>query len=83
MRIELALFASLTAYLPASAEAGSGGGHSRPIGLPDGATVGQVIASLGLPEQARVVFVNGRHAVDDHVLVDGERLAIFPPVAGG
>jgi sulfur carrier protein ThiS len=83
MRIELALFASLTAYLPASAEAGSGGAHSRTIDLPDGTTVGQVIASLDLPDQARVIFVNGRHAPGEHVLAAGERLAIFPPVAGG
>ncbi len=83
MQIELALFASLTAYLPASAEAGSGGTHSRMIDLPDGTTIGQVISSLGLPDEPRVVFVNGRHAPDEHALASGDRLAFFPPVGGG
>lgn len=83
MQIELALFASLTAYLPASTEAGSGGGHSRAIDLPDGATIGQVIASLGLPDEPRIVFVNGRHGADELALSAGDRVAIFPPVGGG
>ncbi len=83
MQIELALFASLTAYLPASAEAGSSGGHSRTIDLPDGTTIAQVISSLGLPDEPRIVFVNGRHAADELVLADGERMAIFPPGGGG
>ncbi|MCL4079408.1 MAG: MoaD/ThiS family protein [Anaerosomatales bacterium] len=78
MRIELALFASLRRFLP-TGEAG----HERTIDLPDGTTVGQVIATLGLPDEPRVVFVNGRHAPDDFVLHDGDRLAVFPPVAGG
>lgn len=83
MKIELALFASLTAYLPASAEAGSSGSHSRVIDLPDGTTVGQVISSLGLPDEPRIVFVSGRHAPDEHVLTERARVGIFPPVGGG
>jgi sulfur carrier protein ThiS len=51
--------------------------------LPDGTTVGQVIARLDLPVGPRIVFVNGRHAPDSHSLANGDRLAIFPPVAGG
>ncbi|MGB4593660.1 MAG: MoaD/ThiS family protein [Coriobacteriia bacterium] len=83
MRIRLALFATLTGYLPESVEASTDSTHERTIDLPDGTSIGQVISSLGLPNEPRVVFVNGRHAADDHVLVDGERLAVFPPVAGG
>ncbi len=78
MRVELALFASLRRYLPEG-----GAGHEQTIDLPDGTTVGQVIAMLGLPDEPRVVFVNGRHAPDDLALHDGDRLAVFPPVAGG
>lgn len=78
MRVELALFASLRRYVP-EGEAG----HERTMDLPDGTTVGQVIAMLGLPDEPRVVFVNGRHAPEDQELHDGDRLAVFPPVAGG
>ena len=38
---------------------------------------------LGLPDEPRVVFVNGTHAAEETVLCEGDRLAIFPPVAGG
>lgn len=79
MTIQLALFAYLSRYQPD----GLGGRSARPIELDDGATVADVIALLGLPDEPRVVFVNGLHAEDDRVLVDGDRLAIFPPVAGG
>jgi len=45
--------------------------------------VGELIARFGLPDGPRAVFVNGRHAADDQALSDGDRLAIFPPIAGG
>ena len=83
MRVELALFASLTRFLPEVAEAERTGQHAQMMDLPDGTTVGQVISTLGLPDQPRVVFVNGRHASDEQALSGGDRLAIFPPVAGG
>ena len=79
MTIHLALFASLSRYQPD----GQGGCHARSIDVADGATVGALIARLGLPDGHRVVFVNGRHAADDQPLSDGDRFAIFPPVGGG
>jgi sulfur carrier protein ThiS len=79
MNVNLALFASLAQYQPD----GEGGRHARPIELPDGSTVATVIDQLRLPDEPRVVFVNGKHAPDHHTLSDGDRLAIFPPVAGG
>jgi sulfur carrier protein ThiS len=79
MTIHLALFAYLSQYQPD----GQGGCQARSIDVADGATVGALIARLGLPDGPRVVFVNGRHAAADQALSDGDRLAIFPPVAGG
>jgi len=79
MKVDLALFAYLSQYQPD----GLGGRHPRALELPEQSQVADVIELLGLPDQPRVVFVNGRHAPDDHVLVEGDRLAIFPPVAGG
>jgi sulfur carrier protein ThiS len=81
MRIELALFASLEPYLPDS-EPGSGR-RTRMIDLPDGTTVGEVVARLGLPDQPRVCFIDGRGVKEHASITDGSRLAIFPPVAGG
>jgi len=79
MTVQLALFAYLSSYQPD----GLGGRHPRDIELVAGTCVGDVIAMLGLPNEPRVVFVNGRHAPDEQVLVHADRLAIFPPVAGG
>ena len=79
MTVEIALFAYLSQYQPD----GQGGRSPRPFELEPGTTVAEVIATLGLPDEPRVVFVNGRHAAETAALADGDRLAIFPPVAGG
>ncbi len=79
MTIDVALFAYLSVYQPD----GQGGRQSRPLEIAQGTTVAGVIAQLALPDAPRVVFVNGRHAADEYTLSAGDRLAIFPPVAGG
>lgn len=79
MNVEVALFASLSGFQPD----GRGGRHSRTFALKAGTRIADVIAMLGLPDDPRVIFVNGRHAPEDRELAEGDRLAIFPPVAGG
>lgn len=79
MTVTLALFAYLSSYQPD----GQGGRHPRELEIPVGTSVADVIGMLELPNDPRIVFVNGRHASEDHILADGDRLAIFPPVAGG
>lgn len=79
MQVQVVLFASLSTFQPD----GQGGRHARTFDLAEGTTVGDVITSLGLPDEPRVVFVNSRHAEEAAELHEGDRLAIFPPVAGG
>jgi len=79
MTVDIALFAYLSEYQPD----GEGGRRPRAFELPEGTTVADLIAQLGLPDEPRIVFIGGRHAPEDTVLSDGDRLAIFPPVAGG
>ena len=79
MHVDVALFAFLSEFQPD----GHGGRHARTVELADDTTIADVIATLGLPDQPRVVFVNSRHADESSALHDGDRLAIFPPVAGG
>lgn len=79
MTIDVALFAYLSAYQPD----GQGGRHPRPLEVAEGATVADIVSQLGLPDGPRVVFVNGTHAADEYIFSAGDRLAIFPPVAGG
>lgn len=79
MKIELALFASLSQYHPD----GVGGRHPRVVEIAPDSTVADIIQQYGLPDEPRVIFINGVHAAEDRALSQGDRLAIFPPVAGG
>jgi sulfur-carrier protein len=79
VKVEVCLFATLAAYLPAT-----GSGDSVILELPDGSTVGQVIESLKIPadlDSLRVV--NGHDAPPEQMLNDGDVLSVFPPLAGG
>jgi molybdopterin converting factor small subunit len=78
MDVDVALFASLSDFHTEPGE-----GRARTYELEPGTTISDVIAMLGLPDQARVIFLNGRHADEATELAEGQRLAIFPPVAGG
>jgi sulfur-carrier protein len=51
---------------------------------PAGTTVAQIAAELGLPEQELgIMLVNSRHVKLNHVLADGDTLALFPLLGGG
>lgn len=79
MKVEVHLTATLRAYLPAGTV-----GDNVVLDVPDGATVDQVVHSLRIPrELERLTVVNGRDAVPDQQLSEGDVLAVFPPLAGG
>lgn len=84
VQITFKLYAMLGDYLPAE--------HRRanrmPLDLPAGATIAQAIEPFQLPPKlVHLVLVNGRYVAPadraDHVLADGDVLAIWPPIAGG
>jgi molybdopterin converting factor small subunit len=73
------LFATLRQYRP-----GLGIGEAFAVELPQGATVGDLVRELGLPqEEVKLVFVNAHYREVEHVLADGDEVGIFPPVGGG
>jgi len=84
MKITFKLFATLTDYLPVSAR------HSNIVELdvaPD-ASISQIIEPFGLPPKlVHLVLVNGRYIEPDQrlstTLLEGDVLAIWPPIAGG
>lgn len=78
MKVDVALFASLSGFHTEPGE-----GHTRTYEFEPGTTIADVIAGFGLPDQPRIVFVGGKHAEETAELHQDERLAIFPPVAGG
>ena len=79
MKVLLKLFAGLrAAYEPAGR---AGGGEFE---FPEATTVAQALGRIKVPlEEAKIIFVNGRHAGPETALQDGDRLSVFPPVGGG
>ncbi len=84
MHITFKLFATLTDYLPAEAR------RSNLVALEvaDDATITQIIAPFGMPDKlVHLVLVNGTFIPPEEratkTLVEGDVLAIWPPIAGG
>jgi sulfur-carrier protein len=79
MKIKLNLYASLAEYLPDRAQ-----GNPNLLELPEGTTIKQLIEQLQIPlDTPRIIFLNGTHAPLEALLNDGDRLGMFPPLAGG
>lgn len=83
MQITLKLFATLGDYLPPGARY-----NQAELELPDGTSVAEAIAPLGLPAPlVHLVLVNGVYIPPAEraacVLAEGDALAIWPPIAGG
>ena len=79
MKIELKLYASLTPYMPEKT-----GENPHLVEITEGITIGQFLENLKIPNGAvRIIFLNGVHARADEILKEGDRLGVFPPLAGG
>ena len=74
MRIPVKCYATLRGYQP----------RDGALDVEEGTSVEGILHGLGIPlEDAKVIFVNGRHATLDRGLEDGDRIAVFPAVGGG
>ena len=84
MRITFKLYASLTEYLPPEARSS----NAVALDLPEGSTIAQAVEPYGLPMKlVHLVLVNGSFVPPEQratrALVEGDVLAIWPPIAGG
>lgn len=80
MKIELKLYASLGKYMPQALLQGQQGS----IEVGEGTTIKALLENLKVPlETVKLIFVNGIHAKEDDLLKEGDRVGVFPPVAGG
>ncbi|MEY4420010.1 MAG: hypothetical protein RLZZ498_606 [Pseudomonadota bacterium] len=84
MHITFKLFATLTDYLPADARRS----NLVTLEVADDATIAQIIAPFGMPDKlVHLVLVNGTFIPPEDraskTLVEGDVLAIWPPIAGG
>jgi molybdopterin synthase sulfur carrier subunit len=80
MKIEVKLYASLGRYMPQAVLEKSQGD----LEVGEGTTIKALLENLKVPlETVKLIFLNGIHAKGNEVLKDGDRLGVFPPVAGG
>ncbi len=79
MKIELRLFASLSRYLPDRQ-----GENLCAMEIPERTTIKELLQRLAIPAEIRkIIIVNGVHANESQTLAEGDRIGVFPPVAGG
>ena len=73
--IQVKLFASLTPFTPR---------ESDQVPISSETTVKMLLEHLDVPlEKAHLIFVNGVRKTLDTRLNSGDRVGVFPPVAGG
>lgn len=54
------------------------------VDVPEGTTARGLCERVKVPaEKVKLVFVNGRHGDWDAELREGDRITLFPPIAGG
>jgi len=74
MKVKVKLFALLRKFGP----------DEQVVESPEGTTIDSVVQTLKIPPTIRLLkIVNGVHQPADHILKDGDELALFPPIAGG
>ena len=77
--VEVALFANLRKYHPD----GEDGGAFR-MEVPEGTTLDGLLELLSIPDtEMKQTFINSLRQRGGYVLQSDERVAIFPPIAGG
>ena len=78
MRVEVRLYATLRRYALSAADG------VLNIDVHEGSKVSDVIASVGVnADEVHIVMDNGVSSPPDQMLVEGDRLGLFPPIGGG
>jgi sulfur carrier protein ThiS len=89
VRVTFKLFATLQGYLPEEYEGRARVGRNElPVVVPEGTTLQALIDRFPMPRAlVHLVLVNGEYILPaeraDHVLREGDAVAIWPPIAGG
>ena len=74
MKVELNLYASLARIVP----------RSGPLEVGEDTTILGLLRRLDVPlDKVKIIFLNGIHASGNETLCEGDRVGVFPPVAGG
>ena len=79
MKVSVSLYASLAARLPKGCS-----GNVYTLDLREGTSIQELLDVLNIEhDEPKIMFRNGVHARLDDILEDGDRFAVFPPIAGG
>lgn len=79
MKINLVLYASLTQFV-----SGASAGEVINLEIPGDSTVHDVMDTMGIPSDLKLILlINGRSVSKTQKLLDDDRLAVFPTIAGG
>jgi sulfur carrier protein ThiS len=79
MTINVQLFAYFRKEIPGLDAEGR-----KPVSLPEKARVSDLLNALGIPAgRYKLIILNGLHCKEDKMLSEGDRVSIFPPIAGG
>jgi len=74
MKVELNLYASLARFVP----------RTGPLEVGEDTTILGLLRRLDVPlDKVKIIFLNGIHASGGETLREGDRVGVFPPVAGG
>lgn len=74
----------VTVNLFATLRVHAGGRSSIELDIVPGQTIEQLLQGMGITgDEARILFVNSRHARLGDPLQGGEQIAVFPPIGGG
>jgi len=78
MKIDFRLYASLSRHAPKT------GGNGLTVDVGEGTSINDLLRRYGVPaDSVAIIFLNGVHAKGDEVLKEGDRVGVFPPIAGG
>ncbi len=78
MMVRVVAYATLRKYLESPL------GEPVEVELPEGAQLADLIRQLGMPiAEVKQAFLNGRRAHLQQALREGDKVALFPAVAGG
>lgn len=60
------------------------GDSSKTMEFKHGSSVQEILEQFSVPlDQVKLIFINGVQGKLDHILKEGDRLGVFPAVAGG
>jgi molybdopterin synthase sulfur carrier subunit len=79
IKVEVRLFATLRRYCPEA-----GGKNGLVVEMAEGTSLNDLLSKLKVPiQEARILFVNNRKQTINYLLQHGDKIGIFPQVAGG